>query len=76
MESIEELKERYSLKTNEELFDIQKDIDNYTKEAKEALKIVISERGGFEVLKNENELKTKKILEKNRIQKEVLHKRN
>jgi hypothetical protein len=51
MPTREEIVERYQKYSDEELLDVYSKIEEYTDEGKEALKIILRERGGLESLK-------------------------
>lgn len=52
---LEELIERYKLSSDTELLNIYNNKDGYTAEAKNALEIVIKEKGGIDFLKNRHQ---------------------
>ena len=71
MLSVKDFVEKYSLYTDEELFEVNSTIDGYSDEAKEALDIVINNRGGIERI--EGKISGNKIIlnEINRIKAET-----
>lgn len=67
MMTIDELKEKYKSFSDIELLNVNKHIDEYSPEAKEALAIVLKEKGGLEIIKSRVEDQFKKYEEERRI---------
>lgn len=71
MPSVEELVKTYQDHTDEELLTIHHQIDGYTTEAKKALNIILSQRGGLEKIQQEFNAKNEFAKEVRRIQHET-----
>lgn len=71
MPTLEEIIERYQQYSDEELTEVYSKIGEYTNEAKEALEIVIKEKGGIESLKERIEKQLEIEREVSRIKVEI-----
>ncbi len=71
MLNIKDFEAKYELYTDEELYNIYKNIDNYSEEASMALDIVLTKKGGIEPLIKRLETKAVIEQEKKRISKEA-----
>ncbi len=71
MPTLDEILERYRNYSDSELLDVYSKIEEYTEVAKEALKIIIAERGGIESLKNRVKLQINLENEVARIKHEI-----
>ena len=72
MPTREEIVERYQKYSDEELLDVYSKIEEYTDEGKEALKIVLKEKGGIESLKERVEKEFEIESEVSRIKVEIV----
>lgn len=72
MSNIEDLKTRYREESNENLYDIYLNIKDYSADAKEALTVILQEKGGLEKIKLILDKKQDKRFEKIRLEKQII----